>query len=695
MLENIGFLTYLAASTCFAVLTLLLLVQWRSRPMVTALLLACTATTLWAAVICLGTLRDYPPVTLIRIAELARNSAWLYFLLQLLSLRSDRHAFRLRGHDWRPWFGAGLLAAAALLLAPTLPLPLDTRWVHEAALALWLGLSLLGLLLIEQLYRNASEDELWSLKFLCLGLGTLFIYDFYMYSDALLLQALDTNLWQARGLVAAVVAPWLAVAIARNSNWQVELHVSRQVVFHTITLMGAGFYLLSMAIIGYFIKYLGGTWGSVLQLTFLVAAGCLLIALLFSGRLRAWLRVQLSKHFFSYRYDYRDEWLKFTEALAGLSHNVGEGIIRILARLPMSPGGLLWSTGDGAPPRLLAQWQMEPPQGSETGLGALPDWLQRTDWVVDLLEWRTQPDLYAELQLPEWLRDNPRLWLIIPLRFGERLVGVLMLLRSEHKRSLNWEDRDLLKTAGRQAATHLAQYLASDALMESRQFEAFNRLSAYVIHDLKNILAQQSLMVSNAARHRHNPAFIDDMITTVENSVARMQRLMEQMRQGERPRGAEPVALAPLLREVVESRGTVSPPPAAQLDAGEDCRVEANAERLKTVVTHLVQNAQEATPPEGRVEVRLAREGQLAILEVEDTGTGMDSEFLRERLFRPFQSTKGLTGMGIGTFESREYIRQLGGDITVRSQRGAGTCFRIVLPLMENPASQPEQGSVT
>ncbi len=689
MLGNIGFLTYLAASGSFAILTLLLLLQWRTQALFKALLLACTATTLWSAVICIGTLWDYPPVTLIRIAELARNAAWLYFLLQLVSLRTAGTAFRLRDRDWRPAFIFALLAAAALILGPTLSTRIPAAVVHDASLILWLLVALLNLLLIEQLYRNTEGDERWSLKFLCLGLGALFVYDFYMYSDALLFRSLDRDLWQARGLVAAIVPPWLAIAIARNSSWQVDLHISRQVVFHTVTLMGSGIYLLSMALIGYFIKYLGGSWGSVLQLTFLFAAGCLLLALLFSGRLRAMLRVQLSKHFFSYRYDYRDEWLKFTQALAGLNRNVPEGIIRVMARLTMSPGGLLWRVERDVVPQLLAHWQLEPPENPGAGLGNLAQWLQETDWVVDLREWRGQPDLYAGLHLPPWLQNDERLWLLIPLRFREQVEGVLMLQRSEHKASLNWEDRDLLKTAGRQAATHLAQHLASEALMESRQFEAFNRLSAYVIHDLKNILAQQSLMVANAEKHRNNPDFVDDMIATVDNSVQRMRRLMEQMRRGERTETADVVDLAEVLTQVVHARSDVTPRPELLLETS-DCLVEASAERLGTVFTHLVQNAQEATQPDGRVAIHLRREAGQALVEVADSGSGMDEAFLRERLFRPFQSTKGLTGMGIGTFESREYIRQLGGDITVRSQPGEGTHFSILLPL-HSGGSEPAE----
>ncbi|TCO74333.1 XrtA/PEP-CTERM system histidine kinase PrsK [Chromatocurvus halotolerans] len=686
MPSNISLLTYGLAGLAFALISVLLLFRWRIKPLGPSLTLACGTTAAWALSIALGTLPDYPPLRLIRVMELLRNGAWLFFLLQLLSLQHGDSSWRWHGRQWLRPFLPLMLLVLALQLAPTLPPGLLSRALlaqhHDLMLSVWLVLAIAGLVLIEQLYRNAASGERWSLKFLCLGLGALYTYDFFMYAEALLFRQLDAQLWQARGLVAALVTPWLAIGIARNTQWRMDLHVSRHVVFHTVTLMGTGLYLLGMAVIGYFIKYLGGTWSGVLQVGFLAASGALLVSLLFSGKLRARLRVFLSKHFFSYRYDYRDEWLKFTRALASLSGDVAEGIIRTMAPLVSGRAGLLFSTPPGDTPRLLAHWQMPPPQGCREGLGNLPAWVAKSDWVVDLRERRQSPDLYEGLVLPEWLERTGDLWLIIPLVFGERLEGLLMLKGSDFKHSLNWEDRDLLKTAGRQAASHLAQHLASQALVEARQFDAFNRLSAYVVHDLKNILAQQSLIVSNAARHRDNPAFIDDMIATVENSVTRMQRLMEQMRSGVRSGSAELVSVAPLLAEVIAQRASTQPAPIAELNPAASCIVEADRERLATVFTHLVQNAQEATDSEGEVRVRLDDcDEQRVSIDIIDTGRGMDEDFLRTRLFRPFESTKGLTGMGIGVFESREYIRQLGGDIDVESTPGKGTCFTVQLPV--------------
>lgn len=692
MLSNIGLFTYLPACLSFAILAGLLLRYWHVQPLGPTLFAASLASSLWGAVIALGTLAEYPPLPLIHLAEFARNACWLYLLLQLLGLQIGGNPLTIAGNPWRRWFWLLQALALALLVLPftSLELPAVLSDGRVPTMSIWMVSAVAGLLLIEQLFRNANQAERWSMKYLLLGLGTVFVLDFLMYAEAILFRGLDSELWWARGLINAAVSPWLAIAIARNESWNLQLHVSRRVVFHSVTLTGAGLYLLAMAAVGYYIKYLGGTWGGVLQMAFIAIALGFLLSLILSGRFRALLRVQLSKHFFSYHYDYREEWLNFTRSLSSLGANVPEGLIRTMASLTGSQAGVLWGRSDEHGLLRLAEWQMPPGRPGEDNLGQLPAWLSRTGWVIDLREWRSQPELYGDLDLPPWLREESNIWLIIPLLSGEGLTGVLMLGRSDLKPELNWEDRDLLKTAGRQAASYLAQHLANEALVQARQFDAFNRLSAYLVHDLKNILAQQSLLVSNARKHRQNPAFVDDMIETVENSVARMRRLMEQLRAGIRTGEPRLLDFSSLLEGVIRERSAYRPVPELDMVTGAGL-VLADEERLKTVFNHIIQNAQEATDAQGRVTVNLrASSGQL-ITEICDTGHGMTGEFIRDRLFQPFESTKGLTGMGIGVFESREYIRQIGGDIQVASQPGVGTRFTISLPLADNEPGETEQ----
>ncbi|MEO0437618.1 MAG: XrtA/PEP-CTERM system histidine kinase PrsK [Pseudomonadota bacterium] len=678
VLANITLISYSVTAAGFSLLAVLLVGYWRVRPFGPVLLFCCLATITWASTIALGTLAAYPPLTLIQFAELARNSSWLFFLLQLLATQDDGNPWRWLNKPWVPLLAGVVLIAAAVLalriLHPSIP-GIDYADAVDASLMVWLLMAVVGLLLIEQLYRNAQEQERWGVKFLCLGVGTLFAFDLVMYAEALLFRNLDSQLWQARGFIIALTVPWLAVAIARNRNWRMDVHVSRQVVFHTVTLMGAGVYLLAMAVIGYFIKYLGGTWGGVLQISFLAAGSALLFTLLVSGTLRARLRVYLAKNFFSYRYDYRVEWLRFTEGLAARG-DVERGVISNIAPIALSPGGLLLSRDSNDSLKAVASWELDEPDLSD--LGNLAEWLTETSWVIDLDEYQRDRDLYGTLEIPSWLTEHEKLWLIVPLFFGGEIEGILFLARTDLKKSVNWEDRDLLKTAGRQAAALLAQQRASSALVEARQFEAFNRLSAYVVHDLKNILAQQSLMVANAQKHRDNPAFVDDMISTVENSVGRMQRLMDQMRSGLRSSEAKRISLSSTLQKVISNRSGKQPEP--KLAVVEDAWIIADRERLATVFGHIIQNAQDATNEEGSVEVNVEKIGSRVCVAIADTGSGMSESFVRDQLFKPFSSTKGLTGMGIGAFESREYVRQLGGDIHVKSVAGEGSCFSIWLP---------------
>lgn len=487
-----------------------------------------------------------------------------------------------------------------------------------------------------------------------------------------------------------MAVPLIAVSVARNPKYEIDIHVSRKVVFHTATIMGAGIYLLSMAAVGYLIRYYGATWGGVLQIVFLVGAGVLLLGLLFSDKIRAKLRVLLSKHFFSYKYDYREEWQKFTQHLAESGDSVPERIIRAIAVLTNSPGGMLWERSEDGKYVLLDRWHIPAPElMSSSSLNGLVAFIEETQWIVDIDEYFQQPQKYGDLVLPEWLTGMPNVWLIVPLMYRGKCLGFVVLKHTEFQKGLNWEDRDLLKVAGRQAASYLAQYQSDRALVQSQQFEAFNRLSAYIVHDLKNILAQQSLIVSNAEKHKHKPEFVDDVISTISHSVARMTNLMKQMRSGERGGASEVISLGEVLLQVTERLSVKHPQPRLE-QPPEDILVNADREQLATVFGHIIQNAQEATPRGGEVSVSVVREDGGVCVRVEDTGVGMDEDFIRERLFKPFDSTKGLTGMGVGAFESREYVRSLGGDISVTSQPGVGSLFRIILPY--NYSSAETQG---
>jgi putative PEP-CTERM system histidine kinase len=691
---NLGVIGYGLAAAGWLALFLLLLASWRGRLQGGLLLLAVLSTLLWALRAAFyANAEVVEPDWLYQTLEVLRNVMWLVFLAQLLEPL-------VRGTQVGRWIAVAWAALAiygiALLgielqseLQGLLGLSLD--WPPDAAILGHIGLAIAGLALIEQLFRNTRVQRRWATKFLYLGLGILFAYDFFLYADALLFKRLDPIIWEARGLASVLAAPLIAVASARNPEWSLEVFVSRRVVLHSTTIFGAGIYLLAMAGAGYYIRAYGGNWGAALQLAFLTGAGVLLVILLFSGQLRARALVLLSKHFFSYKYDYREEWLKFTNTLSSsdLQDPPRERMVRAVAEIVHSTGGLLWVRRDAGGFVLAASYnrddqglsvlQVEPADSS------LASFLERRQWVIQLDEYQREPEMYGDLILPDWLREMRQAWLVTPLLLGEHLQGFLVLFESRARPSINWEDRDLIMTAGRQVASYVALLEASEALGEARQFEAFHRLSAYVVHDLKNIAAQLALVVANAARHRKNPTFVEDAFQTVANATERMNRLLAQLRKGPLVSStARSVALTRAVQRAVQSRAAQSPIPVAIVH--DEPWVQADPERLVAVLEHLIQNAQEAAGAAGLVEVVVYTEDRTAVAAVRDNGCGMDESFIRERLFRPFTTTKGNAGMGIGVYESREFANAAGGELTVTSQPGKGATFFLRLPRAENPA---------
>ena len=587
--------------------------------------------------------------------------------------------------------GSVLGPAAGLALVASLGLVL---WrVHlgayradslQASVAVSLALAVLGLIFVEQLFRNLPEDARWSAKPLCLGLALGFGFDLYLYSEGLLFGRLDSDAWSIRGAVHALAAPLLLAASRGRANWLQRLQVSRKLVFHSATLLLVGGYLMFMAGVGYYVRYFGGEWGRALQLALAVAGMALLITLMLSGSLRSRLKVFVGKHFFSYRYDYREEWLRFTATLSSQRNpqEVGELVVRGLAAMVECPGGALWTRASADAPFLqAARWNLSAVEESEPADSSFCRYLQDQGWVIDVEEFRNSPRLYGDLALPPWLLGTAKVWLIVPLTAADELLGFVTLSRPRAHMELNWEVRDLLKTAGRQAAGYLAQMQATEALLEARKFDAFNRMSAFVVHDLKNIVTQLSLMMKNAQRLHANPEFQQDMLLTVDSSLEKMRRLMLQLREGATPPGgARGVELAPLVRRLAQvAQGTGRE---LETQCPEGLSTRGHDERLERVLGHLVQNAMDATPADGRVWITVARHSGQVGVEVGDTGQGMSEDFVQNRLFRPFSSTKH-SGMGIGSYESFQYIRELGGSIDVRSGPGQGTVMTLRLPLFD------------
>ena len=659
--------------------------EWRSSMRARAMLTAVVLAALWAVV---GTLFALSGNAILFVSgavlDILRYGAWYVFLILLLTpTTANAHNTRIFPAWLIPLCWVVIVGGVALHLAIALQLLPAEQWGRVQLLQA-LGMIVLAFILLEQLFRNVTDDARWNVKPLCLALLGQFGFDLYLYSDALLFNRIDVDAYAIRGFVHALVIPLLLVATVRSRDWTAKIRLSQKAAFHTATLLIAAIYLLFMAAVGYYVRFFGGDWGRALQLSILFISLLFLGVLVFSGAMRAKLRVLVGKHFFSYRYDYREEWLRFTQTLSA-QHSpqaMGQQVILGLANMVESPAGGLWLREAGQSGfRMAGRWNIPASEIIEESDSSLGRFLIDSGWVVNLEEYRTSPGRYAELVIPEWVYRIPNAWLIIPLMVSHEMTGFVILASARTRIEVNWEVNDLLRTAGCQAAGFLARMQATEALLEAKKFDAFNRMSAFVVHDLKNIVTQLSLMLRNAERHRHNPEFQQDMLMTVEHSVERMRQLMMQLREGATPPGT---ACGVSLPDVIEriGRSKMDQGRIVEISISERLVTRGHEERLERVIGHLIQNALDATPVAGRVWVSLGKRGDRAVVEIGDTGEGMTQEFIRERLFKPFQSTKP-AGMGIGAYESAQYIRELGGELQVDSQENAGTRVTMILPLFD------------
>jgi len=693
---NAGVFGYAICAVVYLILSFLLAVGVRSGWQGRSALLASIVTFAWSLLASVQAYEENFDNIYISILELLREASWLLFLIVLLANANITRRVNK------------LLIPFGKIVLPVIICLCLYIFLYELGILIYTPLLdfsnliffrfivvVVSLIFIEQLFRTSHPESKLAVKFLFLGIGGIFAYDFYFYVDALVYKRVDVDIWNIRGFVNALAVPLIATSIIRNKGWSIDIFVSREFVFNGVAVIGGGLYLLLMVTGWHYIRTYGNELHGVAQVTFFFVASGILFILMFSVKMRARLRVFITKHFRQYRYDYREEWLRVIRLLSTnlTKKELQENAIRVLADIVDSSKAGLWVKEEEGEYKLVAMCGMEGVEKySEKEFSSMIRFLHQWQWIIDLDEHAGNPSLYQDLELPDWIEGEKDFWLVVPLLSQTTLYGFVILGHAQIPIKIGWEERDLLLTAGRQITSYFALMDMDEALAETRQFEAYNRLSAYVVHDLKNLVAQLSLVVSNAGKHRGNPAFMEDAIDTVENAAEKMNKLLLQLSKGQKRHienvNQKNVYLDDLLQEVVDKRKHDRPQPSLAINHP-GFTLLVDRERFGAVLEHLVQNAQEATPDNGKVEIQLSGTEQQVIIEIIDNGCGMDIQFVKERLFKPFDTTKGNAGMGIGVYETRDFIRSLGGSIIVESEVGQGTTFRIALPLnKEKPLTE-------
>ena len=671
---------YSLSALLFLLLAVLLLTRWRDRPKSPVLALASLATFVWAGTeaVIVGSSSALPDVIVV-VTELLRGIVWATVLVLILGAQRTGKQVRIAARWAAAALGILAIAASLLFMARGAPTPAE---MAQTVGGLVIGIAVV--VLAEQVLRNMATQTVSGLRYLCLAIAGMFLYDIVLYGHTVVAGDRDSALWAARGYFNAMLVLPLLYSVRKRFNLAVDTLLARQIVFYSFSAVGVGVVLVGLVAGEYYIRRFGGTWAEVLRILFIAAvlvAGAILIA---SRTTRAAARVLMTKALFQYKYDYRREWLRFVATLSqsGLNEQVPVTAVRAVAQIVNSPGGCVWARPQEEDTFVpVGAWNCElDAMHPVTQDASLIAFLKEREWVIDLYEMKKFPARYGEKFDMEFPESDREWWLIVPMLLGDRLSGFIMLLRPNIVPVLNFEDHDLLKTAGRHVAIHIEQAESDRRLAEASQFGAYNRLTAFLMHDLNNLIAQQSLVVDNAEKFRHNPDFLDDAIGTISHSVDRMKRLMEQLSSASKAPAKKRVNLSRTINSAVKRTSGRKPVPEL-VKCKFDIHVQADAERLSMVFEHLLRNAQEATSADGSVTIEADTKNGMAHIKIADTGSGMSQEFIRTRLFRPFDSTKGSQGMGIGVYQAREYARALGGQLEVSSEPGKGTEFRIQLPV--------------
>lgn len=647
------------------------------------LIVALVFTALWslrhafAGLISVGLLSD-------GVTETLRNAAWLAVLGGYMEWQRRAND---SGSHGRPL----VLAALVLILVTQLGYDLimgEATRLHAATLPLYQGNWLLrgtfaigALLLLHGLadQRDHPADarrHAW----ISGALACMWAYDFNHYMLAWLTDGRIASIGPMRGFVLALIA--LMLMLGLRSDGTRPFALSRAIVTRLVSGGMVALYGLVVVALVAFSSEISAPFGRVVQLSALFALAVAVLAFLPSASLRSWLRMAISRHIFAHRYDYRLLWLRFAATLddqALTTRSINERLTRAIAQAIGSPSAALYVGNDEGELTLseVVAWPAEIALSAKLS-PAFTARIGQQAWIVDLdADWAK-----VKQMLPAWMQHSSYAWAIAPLIHREQLIGAIVLAAPPGRGRLDWEDLDVLRVVCGEGAARISEERSRDALAEAQRFDEFNRRFAFILHDLKNLVSQMSLLASNARRHADNPDFREDMILTLEETAGRMTDLLVRLGRPGASVDSQSLILGRWMEEHLPSwtagLGTV-------VLKGDIARpVSVNPDALSRALSHLVRNALEASAG-ASVEISLAMDEAHGIVKVTDQGAGMSAAFIRDELFRPFSSTKA-NGFGLGAHEARLLVQSMGGTLSVESVEGQGSCFTLCLPLVESTA---------
>jgi putative PEP-CTERM system histidine kinase len=623
-------------------------------------------------------------------------AVWLFF-----SLTYARGNWREFIWKWRLVLVAMFIIPTALaicfdqgLIASIQPVRSGNTWV--------LGLGRVGVLLnfifllaavlvlmnIERTFRASVGTMRWRIKFTILGLGVLFAVRAYTSSQTLLFSAIDLSLESVNCVALMVACLLITCSLVRTGQFDVKVYPSHSVLHNSLTALLAGIYLVIVGLLAKLVTFLGDDSSFTVKAFVILVALVALTMLLMSDRVRLRTRQFVSRHFRRPLYDYRLVWKRFTQDTVSRMEQTDlcREVVRLVAEIFQALSVTLWLVDDKGK-KVTAAASTSLPQ---IGGGSLRLQHAEATELIQALHNRVDPVDFEESN-EYWAavlrRYHPDKFhkgggrVAVPIINGANLLGVMTLCDRVSGVPFSQQDYDLLKCVGDQVAASLRNIQLSERLLQAKELETFQTISAFFIHDLKNTASTLNLMLQNVPVHFDDPEFRKDTLNGISKTVDHMNRLIGQLgllRQEleVRPTKSDLNRVVSQALALWEKRADV----ALAKDLHPLPKVSLDDEQMLKVVTNLVLNAEEAVSGKGHIHVETNQHNGWVVLAVADDGCGMSEEFLQRSLFRPFQSTKK-KGLGIGMFQSKMIVEAHGGRIEVESERGKGSTFRVLLPV--------------
>ncbi len=621
----------------------------------------------------------FAPIWLEGVMAAGRDVSWLALALALMQRNaSNTGYFRV------------LTAVAAFLAAVQIGLGLHdpmagvvVAGVRIDATLIRLSMTILGFVVVENVMRNASKGELWALKHWAIGFSGVLVFQLLARIPEFLMHEPDLSLAVATPLVYIIALPFFVVSSTRLPQLKVRVHSSRRFAFYSTTLIAVGIMLQGIALAAWYVRTYGGSNGTALAAVVAFSGVAAVLAALVSSGVRSRFRRFINENFFSLKYDYRLEWEKsIRELTVNPGQDTPERVLRILCDLMDTSGGAIWLYRES--------WRQFTP-AAKRGDTLIVSPVPENDPRIEAL--RSGDESFISLDDDEreglfapWRRFVDHAWIVVPMRYRSAVAGFAILNRPRAPRTLDWEDQSLLRLVAMQLAAYLVQEETAQSLADARQLEDFNKRFAFVVHDIKNTIGQLRLMVSNITKFGDEKEFRDDMVITLGNSVERLEGMLKSLTVvgGQRPKAGtdhQVVELIDFLEKFTKEKCSLGHNVLLSTNLSNSSLVRTDFDILHRVLEHVVSNALEASAEGAAVKIDASAGKNTLQIAVLDQGSGMTQQFVNEELFRPLKSTKR-GGFGIGGYQVRELMRDLGGDVVVESTVGEGTCVTLSLPLV-------------